>query len=423
MPKWVFGVGNGTIFDCIIITHKSKNSCDFDFVIFIPAILIGFAVPRDYVIASSLFAFPGLETIRNARRPLGFDLEITARCNSRCRHCYINLPENDQEACQRELSFQEIDRFSDESVAQGALWCLITGGEPLLREDFPDIYLMLRRKGLLVSIFTNATLITKHHIDLFKRYPPRNIEVTVYGITRETYGNVTRKPALFSAFQRGMDLLWENHIPMRLKAMALRSNLHEIRQIAAFCRQRTRDYFRFDPVLHLRNDGNASRNDEIHSERLSPHEVVDLELSDEERMDSLLRHCHDYISGHSVGTDHQLLFKCGAGIDSYTIGYDGQFRLCSSLNERSCVYNLRNGSLADAWNEFVPKVRSLHSSNPEVQEKCLRCNIISLCLWCPAHAHLENGKMDSWCEYFCRVAHERAEMIKRKLSKPAIECD
>jgi MoaA/NifB/PqqE/SkfB family radical SAM enzyme len=83
---------------------------------------------------------------------------------------------------------------------------------------------------------------------------------------------------------RGVQLLLDNRIKVRFKAMALRSNVHELSEIARFCRQRTRDYFRFDPFLHLRFDGNKKRNSEIKRERLSPEDIVDLEKNDHERI-------------------------------------------------------------------------------------------------------------------------------------------
>ncbi len=162
----------------------------------------------------------------------------------------------------------------------GTLWCLISGGEPLLREDFADIYLMLKKKGLLVSVFTNACLVTNKHIALFKKYPPRDIEVTVYGATKETYERVTRLPGSYAAFHRGLNLLLKNGIKVRLKAMALRSNFHELAEMGAFCRQHTKDFFRFDPLLHLRFDGNTDRNAEIIGERLTPEEIVAIEQAD-----------------------------------------------------------------------------------------------------------------------------------------------
>jgi MoaA/NifB/PqqE/SkfB family radical SAM enzyme len=112
------------------------------------------------------------------RVPFSFDLELTARCNNDCRHCYIALPAGDREAQGKELSLEEIRDIAGQAVALGALWCLITGGEPLLREDFAAVYLALKRQGLLVSLFTNACLVTPEHVRLLRRYPPRDVEVT-----------------------------------------------------------------------------------------------------------------------------------------------------------------------------------------------------------------------------------------------------
>jgi MoaA/NifB/PqqE/SkfB family radical SAM enzyme len=141
------------------------------------------------------------------RIPLSAEIEFTERCNNNCIHCYINLPANDEEAKKRELSFREITDIVDEAVEMGCLWWLISGGEPLVRKDFADIYLYLKKKGLLVSVFTNATLITPKLIRLFKRYPPRDLEITIYGVTRKTYERITRTPGSFEAFRRGINLL------------------------------------------------------------------------------------------------------------------------------------------------------------------------------------------------------------------------
>jgi len=176
------------------------------------------------------------------------------------------------------------------------MWCLITGGEPLLRDDFPEIYMGLKRRGLLVSVLTNATLIHEDHIRLFKQYPPRDIEVTVYGVTRETYENITRRSGFFAAFRHGLDLLFDSGVKARLKAMAMRSNMAELPAIARFCRERTKDYFRYDPFLHLRFDGHAGRNADIRTERLSPEDIVAIEKADKQRSDILLKSREDLLS-------------------------------------------------------------------------------------------------------------------------------
>jgi radical SAM protein with 4Fe4S-binding SPASM domain len=366
---------------------------------------------ESFVFSGSLPEFNLWQKIGDRRVPLSFDLEITARCNNACRHCYINLPAGDIDARQKELTLAEISDIADQAVELGALWCLISGGEPLLRKDFADIYMALKRKGLLISVFTNACLVTDEHAALFQKYPPRDIEVTVYGVTQETYERVTQRPGSYVAFQRGLDLLLNSGIKVRLKAMALRSNVYELPAIAAFCREHTTDYFRFDPFLHLRYDQDPQRNQEILSERLTPAEIVAIEQGDEERARALDNGCDKLIwpevNGHLC--DH--LFQCGAGNKNFSVSYDGFFRLCADLWHPDCIYDLRRGSLAQAWEELVPRVREMRSTNPDFLDRCRRCPIINLCLWCPAHAHLESGQMDSWNEYFCQVAHARAEAI------------
>jgi len=297
----------------------------------------------------------------------------------------------------------------------GAMWVLLTGGEPLLREDFTEIYMNLKRKGFLVSVFTNCTLIRDEHIALFRKYPPRDIEVTVYGASAETYERVTRRPGSFAAFMNGLNRLIQSGVRVRLKAMAVRSNVHELAEISRFCRERTKDYFRFDPLLHLRFDGNPARNEEIKSERLSPEEIVAIEHADVERFASLEKNCASLINEEftHMGCDH--LFHCGAGNGSFNVSYDGMFRLCSSLWAPETLYDLRKGTLREAWEQHVPKVRDIRSNRKEFLETCRKCELINLCLWCPAHAHLETGEMDMPVSYFCEVAHARAKALQSKV--------
>jgi len=361
----------------------------------------------------SIQEFSLWDKMQRQPRPLySFDLELTARCNNNCRHCYINLPANDINAEAKELTLGEIEHIADQAVEMGALWVLLTGGEPLLRRDFADIYMVMKRKGLLVSVFTNATLISQEHIELFKQFPPRDIEVTIYGDSRKSYEAVSRKSGSYAAFAHGLDALVEAGIRVRLKAMALRSNLEKIEAIAAFGRKYTKDFYRFDPVLHLRFDRDPQRNAEIISERLTPEEIVALERADKARFGALEKDCDQLINEDltHAGCDH--LFHCGAGNGEFAVGFDGTFRLCSSLWAPGTTVNLREVSLSKAFETFIPQVRDLRSHNAEYLRTCLQCPIVNLCLHCPAHAHLETGAMDGATPYFCAVANARAAAIK-----------
>jgi radical SAM protein with 4Fe4S-binding SPASM domain len=342
-----------------------------------------------------------------------FDLEATVRCNLDCRHCHVNRPEGDKASKKRELAVDEIGRLAGEAAAAGAARCVITGGEPLVRRDFCDIYQAVLSKGLRVSISTAATLVTGDLVRFLKKFPPLEIEVAVFGATRETYERVTRTPGSFEAFKRGLDRLLGSGITIRLAAAALRSNKHELPAIMDFCRAQARDAYRIDPHLDLRYDRDEARNVHIRAERLSPKEIVRLERTGSERIRTAPDVCAELQpEGRPPGTTgarDRRLFRCGAGRQSFVIGPSGILRPCLALNHRDFLFDLRRGSLGDALERFLPAALARETDRQEFLEKCRPCPVAASCRWCPARADLETGELDRPVESLCRVAEARAE--------------
>ncbi len=341
---------------------------------------------------------------RSLKRPVTFMLELTARCSLNCRHCYVNCPAGDNNALAREMPRAMIADIARQAVDMGTFWCCLTGGDPLLHPEFTDIYLDLKRLGLLTSVFTNATLITPEHAQLWRAYPPRDIEVTVYGASAESYERVTRRPGSYAAFRRGLELLAEYGVPVRLKAIALRSNYDDLANIADFCRQYTKDMVRFSTMLHLRTDGDRARNEDICNERLTAAQMnssTQVFAEDD---------CEEPKTAVPIvktdAEDPRRLFRCKAGLGDFTVSHDGHYRLCISLNAPGTTYDLRQGTLRQAWEEFTPAVRTLRSACADF--RCASCEIRHQCITCPAYAYLETGKLDGVPEYFCQLAHEKS---------------
>ena len=351
-----------------------------------------------------------VKKIKQSKFPAGITFDLTARCNNNCRHCYINLPQNDTEAKSVELDIDEIERIADRAVSNGVLWCLLSGGEPLLRPDFSDIYVMLKKKGLLVSVFTNACLIDETHVKLFKKYKPRELEVTVYGVTEKTYERVTGVKGSFWQFKKGLNLLLENDVPVSLKAMAIRSNVHEIEDIAAFCSRYSKRKFRFDPFLHKRYDFDETRNRMIESERLTKDEIVRVEHNNLERKQALVDNCETLVFDEKVEGGGRV-FTCGILKNGYEVSYDGKLRLCASLFHPDFVRDLRKMPLMDAYHEIAENIVNARSDRPEFLHKCNQCRLINLCYFCPANSYLETGRLDTPVDNFCENAHARKEAI------------
>src|SRR3989338_6073201 len=95
----------------------------------------------------------------SARYPLLGQWELTCRCNLRCVMCYTD-PFNTPDRIRQELHTDDILRILREIADAGCLHLCLTGGEPLARPDFREIYLAAKSHGFLLTIFTNGTLIT-----------------------------------------------------------------------------------------------------------------------------------------------------------------------------------------------------------------------------------------------------------------------
>ena len=82
---------------------------------------------------------------------------MTFRCNLRCPHCYIDARESEGKS---ELSTEEGKALIDQIVEVSKPILILSGGEPLLRDDVFELARYARAKGLIVAMGTNGTLIT-----------------------------------------------------------------------------------------------------------------------------------------------------------------------------------------------------------------------------------------------------------------------
>ncbi len=338
-------------------------------------------------------------------------LELTARCNNNCRHCYINLPANDIIAKGSELTFDQLRIIIDEAVTLGTYWCVLTGGEPLIREDFSDIYLYIKKKGLFITLLCNGTLLSPRNVELLKKYPPNRLEISIYGMTKNTNDRVTRNPNSFTALKRNFNLLKENNVDFVLKTIAMRSNLDEFDKIIEFASNATKKYCRFDPFLHLRLDKDPGRNMDIVNERLSPEEICEIERQDSERYKEGSKLYKELKSKKRNASSGNKVFLCSAGSSDCVVGHNGFLRPCISLWHPDYLYDLRNGTLYDGWRSLSRKCRELQSSRRMFLENCGSCQIVEFCMWCPAHSYLESGELDMPNHYYCEVARARVRVF------------
>jgi radical SAM protein with 4Fe4S-binding SPASM domain len=339
------------------------------------------------------------ERLARRRLPLNGTIEVTRRCPLACAHCYNNLALGDRAARAAELTLDEHRRILDEIAEAGCLWLLYTGGEIFARKDFLHIYRQAKRRGLLVTLFTNATLITDAIADALREHPPFSIEVTLYGRTEETYERLTGVSGSYARCLRGIERLTARGLPVKLKTVAVTLNRHEIEDMKTFAENELGLEFKFDAMINPRIDCSNSPL----AVRLSPAEVVELDLRDVRRVAEWRRFAARFNGpAHSAETRDEL-YHCGGGINAFAIDPYGRLSIC--VLSQMDTYDLRQGSFRDGWEHFLLRVRRRTISRPT---KCRTCHLTAMCGMCPANGELENGDPEAPVDFLCQVAHLRA---------------
>jgi radical SAM protein with 4Fe4S-binding SPASM domain len=341
------------------------------------------------------------EEVNPLRVPVNVTIEVTNRCPLECAHCYNNLPMADGEARRRELTTADYRRVLDELAELGCLWLLLTGGEVLARVDFFEIYTYARSKGFLITLFTNGTLITERVADFLVANPPFDIEITLYGRTKSTYESLTGIPGSFEKCIRGIHLLLDRKLPLKLKTVALTINRHEIRSMRQFAEDLGVE-FKFDPMINPRIDCSSSPL----AVRLTPADVVSLDLDDPERASEWRRLALECAPPLPAEGETRLLYECGGGVNSFALDPYGDMTIC--VLSHMDKYNVRDGSVREGWEQFLRRVRTRRVTRTT---KCTACALKSLCGSCAATAELEAGDAESPVDFLCKTAHLRADVF------------
>jgi radical SAM protein with 4Fe4S-binding SPASM domain len=329
------------------------------------------------------------------RYPLGGTFELTERCNLACLHCFINQPAGSREAAQRELTLAQVRCVLDQLADAGCLFLLFTGGELLLRPDFRDIWRYAKQRGMLVSLFTNGTLLTRRVADFLAEWRPTAIEITLYGATQETYERVTRVPGSYARCLRGIELLLERGLRLNLKTVLLKANRHELEAMRAYAEQVGVPY-RFDGVLWPRLDGDQSP----FAQRLSPSEVIALDREYPERQQEFDRLYRDF---GDVPVRSEYVYSCGAGYRTFHVDCAGRLSLC--MMARQPAYDLLQGGMQEGWEEFLGAVLRKKRT---LDTPCRTCTVGALCTQCPGWSQLVHGDDETPVEYMCELGRLRA---------------
>lgn len=342
-----------------------------------------------------------VDSQNHSRQPLNGMIEVTRLCTLKCSHCYLGDARWTRD--KDEMSTSEIKTLLDALFEQGTLWLWITGGEPLLRSDFKELWQYAFEKGFVLTLFTNATLFKNEIVELFSKYRPYKIEVSIYGATRETYESVTKIPGSYRRFLAGVEAIRTGGFNWELKTCLIKENIHEAQQM----KNLAKDWgvsFASDSAIQASTGEGKTGGLAPCASRAEIREIAQVELKEEDYRKDMLRNFQQQ------PPPSHLLYTCGAGRDSFYITSRGILQMCSATPHRGMSLRaettIKEG-FSKGWTAFA-HVRDLKAST---DSPCRLCDIAFMCQSCPAYSFLENGDEQKPVEWLCKLTHQKAKIL------------
>jgi radical SAM protein with 4Fe4S-binding SPASM domain len=328
--------------------------------------------------------------------------ELTFKCSLHCRHCYTDCY-NQPDYINKELKTAEVKFILDKLYKANVLWLCFSGGDPLARRDFLDIYSYAKSKGFLITLFTSGYSVTQEIVRFLKKSPPFMIEITLNAVTKELYERISQVVGSFDKSIQGIKLIEQAHLPLKIKTQVTKDNLKELPKIKKFIAQMN---LKYQPVFQWILRGQLNGNPYPYDLRISPSEYLAFSYPEYLSEDD----CQFY-RNLSSRTLSNKLFSCELEIrDRVQIDPYGNIFLCNFIRKPN--FSLLKEGVQSAQEKLLSLIRNRKFSRVS---KCGNCNLRKLCHWCPGKAYLEKGNFDSSIDYYCQLAKATRQLLNNKL--------
>ena len=333
------------------------------------------------------------------RHPVNGTFELTLRCNLHCKMCMFRHADTENACLQAtELTAEQWIHMAQQAAQAGTLSLLLTGGEPFLRKDFPEIYQGIYPLGFLLTIYTNATLVTDRVLETFRKLPPHRIGVTLYGTSNADYETICGCPDGFDRALEGLGKLLALPSIVEVRFTPTKDTLAHFDRLDKLIFERFGIHVTMSSRIFRAVRGGCMLPEQC---RPTPEQLVDVTWGQIEKRlresipESLRDQIQLKISDRCEADGSQAtLFGCDAGMDSYTITCEGKLLACQLLDTFR-TDALQEG-LLPAWQRYPETIKL-------PPHPCKDCAHLQSCTMCPAVAMAETGSLSGVPEYICEI--------------------
>lgn len=352
---------------------------------------------------------------QSKRIPINGSMELLPLCNMNCDMCYVRLSREEMIAKGgRVRTAEEWLSLAQQMKDAGTLFMLLTGGEPLLHPEFKEIYLGMKKMGMILTVNTNATLLDESWADFFAKYKPRRINITLYGCDERSYENLCHYPGGYAKVVHAIELLKERGVDVRVGASVTKENADDIMKITEFCKKEDVAYNVDTYMMPATRERTKAFEQQS---RALPEKAAQVNFEtlvdrneDKERFAEYIRSVLDTIDHFVPDPDADRHISCMAGRCSFTINWQGYMRQC--VVSTSPQYSVFEEGFLSSWNKLAEEVSGIEGAM-----ECAQCCRKILCRTCAVAGLFETGRHDGVPEYLCRYAEESERLYREWLKE------
>ena len=335
--------------------------------------------------------------------PIAGTFELTPRCNFNCKMCYVHLTEKEQKLRGRELTTEQWLSIGREAKEAGTVFLLLTGGEPTLRPDFPELLHQFKNMGMMVSVNSNGMLPGEGLLQQIINDPPVRINISLYGTSNETYEKQCGIPA-YDRVIRNIRALRDAGIEVKVNMSVTPDNKDDISSVYETAKELNvhtqATPYMFPPVrLHPEMCGNNFRMDAEEAGKLQAQ--YEFTKCTKEQFLQRIQALRDKVSPDELSAkdcDDGIgdTIHCRAGKSSFWIDWDGEMTPCGQMAEPAV--NVLETGFAEAWRQTRANAAAIR-----LPPECNNCDIKDICHACAAMCYCETGSFSGKPEYVCRM--------------------
>ena len=297
-------------------------------------------------------------------------LELTYKCNEKCRHCYV-AEENRQE-----LTTGKIKNILDELYDLNVFNLIFTGGEIFTRKDCFDILEYAYSKRFLIDIFTNGTLLDGNDYIRLKSYHLRCIHFSVYSHIPKKHDAITQIQGSFEKTIKAIEACAIIGIPVNIKTPIFDETIDDIQGMVRLAET-------LSASIELGQNITPKKNGDL--------KPTELKISGGKKDDYVHYAIKNLIKTIGNETDKKQVSDklYGAGEHSISINPYGEVYPCNLLQLR--IGNVTKQSVREIWDKSDVLKWWRENNKRSFKKGCSNCNLIERCVFCPGEAMMRKG--------------------------------